>query len=144
MPIILNIYFKERKEMLILPFLAITLYQQVKGLKKHEKDIQDPDSATREFLEAQEQKEKSLSSAYFTRLRQQEGAVSSWVKECELYSFHTYPKQTRADCQNSNTAEQLTHHRNTKSTLAIKFFKVSLSTCLGFASAIHTDTTLKN
>lgn len=34
------------------------LYQQVKGLKKHEKDIQDPDSATREFLEAQEKKEK--------------------------------------------------------------------------------------
>lgn len=81
------------------------LYQQVKGLKKHEKDIQDPDSATREFLDAQEQKEEtySLSSAYFTRLRQQEGAVSGWVKECELYSFHTYPKQTRADCQNSNT-----------------------------------------
>lgn len=49
-------------------------------------------------------KKRDTFSTFYHRFWNREEAARRWVRECELCSFYTYPVQTWADCQGSDTS----------------------------------------
>lgn len=123
-----------KKEKLILPFLAITLKHQVKGLKKQKGSSSSRFSHHRISWSTRKKGKKkerpSTFSTFYHRFRKQKEAARRWIRECELSSFHTYPEQTQADCQGSDTS------LNGQPITAVKNLHLQLSSC--FVSELHT------